>query len=66
MQVDIDLTALKIKGFWRENYVLLLPITYPLSLHRNYYKIFGLGSKKDKDFLHERSANKLSNSALGD
>ena len=47
------LTGMDLKWFWRENYVLLLP-TYPLSL------------KKDMDFLHEQSANKLSNSALGD
>ena len=31
------------------DYVLLLP-TYPLSLRRNQYKIFGLGSKKTQIF----------------
>jgi hypothetical protein len=51
------------------DYVFLHP-TYPLSLHRSlggkaYYKIFGLGSKKEEDFLHKQSNNKISNSALG-
>jgi hypothetical protein len=36
---------------------LLLP-TYPLSPRRNKYKIFGLGSTKDMDFLHGWSAKK--------
>jgi hypothetical protein len=42
---------LLLKWFCVFDYAVLLLPTYPLSLHRNSYKIFGLGSKIDMDFL---------------
>jgi hypothetical protein len=60
----MPLTGMDLKKFCVCDYVLLLP-TYPMSLRRNQYKIFGLGSKKEM-FFAKQSANKLSNSALGD
>jgi hypothetical protein len=44
------LTGMDLKWFCVFDYVILLP-TYLLSIRKNLYNFFGLGSKKDTDFF---------------